>query len=296
MESKMNTFGVIIARFQVPELHLGHAYLIRQVMKAHERVVILLGVNTGAATDKNPLSFFVRKKMLNQHFPSIDIEALPDILTDDILWSESIDSILSKYPGEPIIYGSRDNSLNYYHGKHKTKYIEAVYERSGTDVRNELIEPIHTANFRAGIIHQIMNRWPIVYSTVDIAVISNCNVLLGRKTNENKFRFPGGFINVGETAEFAAKRELHEEVGLMETATWKMLGTQPIDDPRYRGTKDGILTHMFLCHHMYGQPKAADDLAEVKWFTLAEMYDKKIVMELHHPLVDMVKTALTKAE
>ena len=139
----MSEYGVIIARFQVPELHLGHAHLIREVLSRHDKCVILFGVAGMVSTNINPLSFYVRKRMVEQHFPSVEIDALYDIPDDNIAWSKSIDTILSKYDGEPILYGSRDSFLPFYRGKHKCQEIQPLWERSGTDIRNELVDVIH---------------------------------------------------------------------------------------------------------------------------------------------------------
>lgn len=297
----MSEFGVIIARFQVPELHIGHSYLIREVLKRHDTVVILLGTTAGAPTDKNPLSFFVRKKMVLQHFPSVNVEALPDMPGDDFGWSDNVDTILANYPGKPVIYGSRGSFIPHYHGRHRIQELPAYFERSGTDIRNELLEPLHSTNFRAGIIHSVMSRYPIVYSTVDIACLKQeylasgelrQELLLGRKPKEKLLRFPGGFVDTGDrTTLNAAKRELSEEVGLIETSDWEYIGTSKMDDPRYRGTKDSIMTTLYKCTYVYGSPKAADDISEVKWVNLKEL-TLEMVMPVHRELIELLRTRI----
>lgn len=292
----MKQFGVIIARFQVPELHLGHAYLIKEVMKKHDQVVILLGINGSLATDINPLSFSVRRKMIQQHFPNVEVEGVYDI-PDDHKWSEAIDKALAKYEGTPIIYGSRKSFIPHYMGKHKVAELQPLFERSGTDIRNELLDPVHTTNFRAGIIHSIMNRPPIIYPTVDIAIFKARNlntgeniteVLLGRKPWEDLYRFPGGFVDKADPSfMWAAQREKNEEVGLFEVTNWRYIGSCNIDDPRYRGTKDCIKTTVFACDYVFGAPNAADDIAEVKWFPWNTEI-RKHVIEIHQPILTML--------
>ena len=296
----MKTFGVIIARFQVPELHLGHAYLIKEVMKKHDQVVILLGIAGSLSTDINPLSFPIRKKMIQQHFPTVEVEGVYDI-DDDHKWSEVIDKSLVKYEGTPIIYGSRQSFIPHYMGKHKVDELQPLFERSGTDIRNELLDPVHTTNFRAGIIHHIMNRPPIIYATVDIAVFKTSiafeppgsdipvsEILLARKPWEDLWRFPGGFVDK-EDASFmlAAQREKREEVGSFEVSGWRYAGSCNIDDPRYRGTKDCIKTSVFACDYVYGTPIASDDIAEIKWFPWNTEI-RKHVIPIHQPILTIL--------
>ncbi len=53
----MNATGVIIARFQTPFLHEGHKALIQSVKENHKKIVIVLGVSTGAEQQKESTGF-----------------------------------------------------------------------------------------------------------------------------------------------------------------------------------------------------------------------------------------------
>ena len=58
-------------------------------------------------------------------------------------------------------------------------------------------------------------------------------LLLKRNANQHcadLWPFPGGKVELGETAESAARRELKEETGL-EGENWKLLGTHSFDYP-----------------------------------------------------------------
>ena len=50
--------GVIVARFQVPELHVGHQYLVGYVCERHQDVCIILGVAKASST--NNLIYYPR--------------------------------------------------------------------------------------------------------------------------------------------------------------------------------------------------------------------------------------------
>ena len=46
--------GVIIGRFQVPELHQAHLDLIQAACNAHDKVIIFLGLSPLMVTQENP--------------------------------------------------------------------------------------------------------------------------------------------------------------------------------------------------------------------------------------------------
>lgn len=130
-------------------------------------------------------------------------------------------------------------------------------------------------------------RYPTVFATVDVVIERDGKLLLGRKAHQEKFRFVGGFADpaLDNSYEDAAKREAKEETGLI-VAEVKYLGSTRIDDPRYRGTEDCIITHLFLATEWEGEPIASDDIAELKWFVKNEISADTFVKE-HHVLWDM---------
>ena len=285
-------YGVIIARFHVPELHIGHIHLIESVREKHDQVVILLGISACVGTDTNPLSYSIRREMIRQHFPDVVIEGIRDNPYSDKAWSNDIDSILSKYTGTPILYGSRKSFIPHYKGDNVTVELANTWATSGTVVRQELMTPIHTTNFRAGMIHQTMSRLPIVYPTVDIALFKDHSVLLGKRNHEPGWRFPGGFVDPKDASYLlAAKRELSEEVGLIETNNWSYVGSIQIDDPRYHNTKDSIMTTLFKCHYTYGYVQASDDLDEVKWIDMDEL-SMSFLLPTHQPLLTLLREGM----
>ncbi len=109
--------------------------------------------------------------------------------------------------------------------------------------------------------------------TVDIVVFSVFNddlqVLLierGHPPFKGQWAFPGGFIEIDEPLETAARRELEEETGL-RVARMEQLHTfgDPGRDPRGRTISVVYLT---LVNVDQVQPQAADDAAAVNWFSV----------------------------
>ncbi len=87
-------------------------------------------------------------------------------------------------------------------------------------------------------------------------------VLIERKNAPYGWAIPGGFVDVGETVEHAACREMMEEVGLVVSITG-LLGvySRPDRDPR------GHTVTVIYTGEASGQPIAADDAADVGLFT-----------------------------
>ncbi|MGF7162056.1 8-oxo-dGTP diphosphatase [Rhodoligotrophos appendicifer] len=87
-------------------------------------------------------------------------------------------------------------------------------------------------------------------------------VLIRRGTDPFKggYALPGGFVDVGETAEEGCRRELKEETGL-EAGELSLIGiySDPNRDPRFHTASAAYLTRIGS-----QQPKAGDDAASVE--------------------------------
>lgn len=140
----------------------------------------------------------------------------------------------------------------------------------------------------------VAKRYPTVFPTVDVVIERDGKLLLGRKAHQHKFRFVGGFADpaLDNSYEDAAKREAKEETTLVVSEV-KYLGSTRIDDPRYRGTEDCIITHLFLAKEWEGTPEPSDDIAELKWFALEEISAETFVEE-HHVLWELFKKRLSR--
>ena len=92
-------------------------------------------------------------------------------------------------------------------------------------------------------------------------------VLLAKRAIEprkNYWDLPGGFIDLNESAEEGALREGIEETGLKLEIT-NYLGS---DHDIYGETKVPTLNFFFKVKIIEGEPKAQDDVSELKWFDL----------------------------
>ena len=128
-------------------------------------------------------------------------------------------------------------------------------------------------------------RYPHPAVAVDCVIFgydgSNIKVLLIQRKNypyKTSWAFPGGFINMNETAEEAACRELEEETGLKGVVVRQLYTYTDIErDPRERVIS---IAHYALTR--ITEVKAGDDAKNVRWFPLNEIpnlaFDHDIIL------------------
>lgn len=86
----------------------------------------------------------------------------------------------------------------------------------------------------------------------------------GADPYKGRWAFPGGFMNIDESAETGALRELQEETGLEGAAVRQFHSfTQPGRDPRER-----VITIAFYALVRLQSVKGGDDAADARWFDL----------------------------
>ncbi len=78
---------------------------------------------------------------------------------------------------------------------------------------------------------------------------------------KGELALPGGFVDIGETVEEAAKRELIEETGLQATSL-KLVGVYSRPDRDPRGHTCSVA---FLASVKPADPRAGDDAEAVAW-------------------------------
>lgn len=126
--------------------------------------------------------------------------------------------------------------------------------------------------------------WPAV--TADCVVIANektPKVLLvkrGKEPYKDRWAFPGGFMNMDETTEECAFRELKEETGLKVDELKEIGSYSKVDrDPRGRTITVAYLAIVDKPVAVIGQ----DDAAKAEWFSIDELpplaFDHEEIMQ-----------------
>lgn len=292
------SIGVIMARFQVHELHEGHIKLINQVCDNHKKVIIFLGVPIISNTKSNPLDFASRKAMLQEKYPQVVILPHKDQRSDE-RWSENLDNEIKMPFGDlpAVLYGSRDSFIPHYKGKYPVIELVTDVYYSGTEVRKQVSQEIlSTSDFRAGVIHATYAQRPVTYPTVDVVSYNEeGKILLAKKPNEKDYRFIGGFVDRTDTSwEHAAKREFFEETGGCEIGDLQYVASGVINDWRYAKAESGIMTTLYIGKFIMGRIQPSDDIAVLEWIDLSEITTDKIMPE-HQALFVKLKTYLLKS-
>jgi len=291
------SIGVVVARFQVAELTEGHKEFLQFVLdKGHNQNVIFLGVAPTKATKNNPLDYDSRRRMIEEAYPGKFTILFQEDCYSDQDWSKELDdsiAVIANGRGV-VLYGSRDSFGKHYFGRYDFVEVPQHVYCSGTNQRFLTGKTVSSSSdWRKGCIYATQNRYPTVYPTVDCAIFDEDmqHVFLARKQNEKLLRFVGGFADPKDSSfEEAARREALEETGL-EASIVGYIGSIKIDDWRYRGEQDKIITNFFALKKVYGKPEAKDDICELRRVELKITNDTDIIPE-HRVLFNMLKSWL----
>lgn len=137
-------------------------------------------------------------------------------------------------------------------------------------------------------------EYPRPAVTADCVVITKetePKVLLIQRGNEpfkGQWAFPGGFMNMDETTEQCAIRELEEETGLKVTEIQQIGAYSKVDrDPRGRTVTVAYLAIIDKVEAV----KGLDDAAEAQWFSLSSL--PKLAFDHEDIMNDVIKKIIS---
>lgn len=118
-----------------------------------------------------------------------------------------------------------------------------------------------------------------------LAVIVRADqVLLVRRKNEpdaGLWGFPGGHVELGETALAAAARELREETSVVGRPMHYLTNVDVIVKDDCGGVQFHFLLAAVLCEYLSGEPTANDDVSEAAWVPMRDVMLRQIACSEH---------------
>lgn len=123
-------------------------------------------------------------------------------------------------------------------------------------------------------IRKIVGHHEIIGVGAGVFIYSNKKVLLQKRRDNLCWSMHSGGLEIGETVEEAARRELFEETGLIANEL-KLLGVFSGNDMRYiypNGDKVSVVEIIYVCNSFTGDihPETEETL-ELKWFDIDDL-------------------------
>lgn len=105
-------------------------------------------------------------------------------------------------------------------------------------------------------------------------VMRDDRVLLVKRRNEpdaGLWGFPGGHVDLGETALEAAVRELREETTIVARPVCYLTNVDVIEHDEGGAVQFHFLLAAVLCEYESGSPMAQDDVSDARWWPVDDV-------------------------
>lgn len=287
-------YGVIVGRFQVDSLHMGHLYFILKVLKKCDHLCIFVGHRVvRSKSDPLPVELRIQsiETLLKDQMSKITILPLPDV-NDDKIWVSNLIEKVSNITNDSnnvTYFGSRGSFLPYLPETLNKKYIVSLSNDSGSYVRSN-IKSIDSKDFRSGYIKAVNDEFASHPAVVDILVTKGDKVLIGFKNKFMEYCTIGGFCDATDlTMEVSAVRELKEETGLNADANkMRYLMSSICDSWMYnRHRSPYTVAYTIEWEESMGKPSPGDDIDKLFWMnfdqalnSVGPSHHKKMIQKL----------------
>lgn len=129
-------------------------------------------------------------------------------------------------------------------------------------------------------LRKIIGHRPIISAAGSVIVENEKGeVLLGKRTDNHLWGYSGGAMELGETVEECARRELYEEMGIeAEELTFFMIHSGPEAHMVYpNGDEVYYAETIYVCRSYHGEPKPQpEEIDELRFFAPEDTYPEMI--------------------
>lgn len=272
--------AVILSKFQVADIPSKMDEKLTEIMEDYDEMFAIIQTSQIPFTSAYPLDV---RNILNM------LEDIDEPITGWVAIEEgNTEAVFAKRVRDYMRAVSSPRNayeITYFNFDSKMPKADDVINMSRVYESAEISDvPLDNAVYRQGIIDGASQGYASDIAVVDIAAITeDGRIVLGRKPDDTKYRFPGGFCDTNdESAEVTVHRELREETGIC-TAKSRAGKTSYVcshltNDYRKREDKDKVLT--FLYHVPIKnevEMKAADDLTFVELVPLDEVNPEDMI-------------------
>ena len=141
---------------------------------------------------------------------------------------------------------------------------------------------------------KIVGHRTIMQCAASVICVDECGrILLGRRTDDHKWGYSGGSVEIDEYVEDCARRELLEEMGLKALdLEFFFVNSGPETHHVYpNGDEVSSFEIVYVCRNWSGEPKATDgEMEELRFFPLNEID----LFDIHPPIRRVVAEYIKK--
>lgn len=301
--------------------HEGHMELIAELFKRGKRVLIFLARDRSHPSRRNPLSFEVRKELLddaihNSPFQNRRYEVLPFSNHESSeVWSHELDKAIADHlqkpdisAGDVVYLNSRDGFGKHYfaYGIHPVVEIKEIPGKNATAIRESVLEEgVINKDVARGMVLQQMLQPDALLLLQTRAFITNDSgevyVVSYHSTDEKAFRFPGGYVSAkkDETSRASLLRKLNTKLALAagkdafefppEKEHMKFIDEVAFSDWRHRESGARIILNLFHVPTKYAviiHPVNRTKVASGKFVPKSEL--KNVLHPEEHFLIEYI--------
>lgn len=119
-----------------------------------------------------------------------------------------------------------------------------------------------------------------------IVLDENNRILLQRRSDNGFWGFPGGYMEIGETVEDTARREVYEETGLLlgELQFFGIYSGPDYEVTYSNGDQTALVQVMYLCSDYSGDIQDSPESLETRFFDRDEIPDP--ILPTHRAIVE----------